>query len=326
VLKSAWGWSQGFDVYDDTMESRERVRGVPERRAKDTTDRAIALLERYQADPLFLWVHYEDPHAPYTPPGDLAQLFDDPSREPRLLRLNHDLSGQGGIPIHQQLDSERDYHFYVARYDAEIRYLDRELGRLFDRLELLGLYDRALIVLTADHGEAMGEKDYYFAHIEHLFHGLLHVPLILRYGSELSGRRADFVQLLDVLPTILAVAGIDADPGLRGHDLRAAPAAGVEIYSEQPNGPTPRRSLLVNGLKLVTEPGADRSQLYDVRVDPGETRDLSAEPPYRQAAADLARRLAGIEQQDRLKLAPAGAAVPLTDAESERLRALGYAR
>jgi len=326
VLKSAWGWSQGFEVYDDTMESRERVRGVPERTAKDTTDRAIALLERYHADPLFLWVHYEDPHAPYTPPGDLARLFDDPSQEPRPLRLNPGLSGQGGIPAHQQLDGERDYNFYVARYDAEVRYMDRELGRLLDALELLGLYDRALIVLTADHGEAMGEKDYYFAHIEQLFHGLLHVPLILRYGSELSGRRTDFVQLLDVLPTILAVAGIDSDPALRGRDLRAAPAGGVEIYSEQPSGPTPRRSLVVNGLKLVYEPDSDRYQLFDVRVDPGEARDLSAEPPYRQVAADLARRLASIDQQDRLKLAAPGAALPLTDAERERLRALGYAR
>ena len=93
------------------------------------------------------------------------------------------LSGRGGIPSYQQLDSNDDYHHYVAQYDGEIRYLDRHLGRLFDALRELGMYHDALIVFTSDHGEGMGDNDYYFAHGENLHNSLLRVPMIVRHGD-----------------------------------------------------------------------------------------------------------------------------------------------
>ena len=80
VLRMGRRYEQGFDVYDDTMEQRERRRGSPERTAKRTTDRAIELVEELAGHPFFLWVHYQDPHGPYTPPPGLVEQFLDTSR------------------------------------------------------------------------------------------------------------------------------------------------------------------------------------------------------------------------------------------------------
>lgn len=114
VLRKKGGWDQGFMIYDDIMNERELVRRWPERIAVHTTDRTVELLKQFHKDPLFMWVHYQDPHGPYTPPGSFAREFLDPNQEPRHLRLNKSLSGRGGIPAYQQLGSHRDFHHYAS--------------------------------------------------------------------------------------------------------------------------------------------------------------------------------------------------------------------
>ena len=110
------------------------------------------------------------------------------SGEPRELALRK--SGRRGIPLYQQLGEERDYHFYVAQYDAEIRYLDQQVERLLDTLDRLGLYDDAVILFTSDHGESMGEHDFYFVHGQHLYSDLTRVPLILKSPGTAPGARS----------------------------------------------------------------------------------------------------------------------------------------
>jgi arylsulfatase len=329
VLQAKRGWSQGFSVFDDEMTSPELNRDVTERISADTTRRAVELLHEYRNEQLFLWVHYQDPHGPYVPPAPYDTLFEASARPPRQLALNRTLSGKGGIPFYQRLGLARNLHDYVARYDGEIRYFDQHFQRLLDTLQELGLHDRALIVFTTDHGEALGEHGFYFSHIGQLYRGLTHVPLIIKHGDSLTGRRKDFCQHLDIVPTILAAAGIEADERLRGRDLRSPLPEGREIFAitDSPiDHDGDKQSLIVDGLKLIVNARTGTRQLFDLREDPGEEHDLAGDERYRQQIDDLTAALERIRNEDRLGLGPPRAAAEYSEEELKRLRSLGYVR
>jgi arylsulfatase A-like enzyme len=322
ILRAGQGFEQGFELYDVEMDQSESVRGTPERTASQTTDRAIEVLEMADDRPLFFWVHYQDPHGPYTPPGSYAERYQEPEATARELPFNNSINGFRGIPRYQRLGEQNDYHFYSARYDGEIRYLDFELGRLFAALKRLGHYDHALIVFTADHGESMGEHEFYFMHGQHLYGDAIRVPLILRYGDSLNGRRADFVQHLDLLPTVREVLGLDPDDRLRGGDLRQPQPADREIVSLM----SYTASLIRDGFKFINTPKRQRLELFDLVSDPGELKNLATLPEHEPRMREMAIRLGEIFQENRLDLAPtapAPAPAPTAD-ELEKLRALGY--
>lgn len=327
VLRRGYGFEQGFAVYDDKMDDFETIRPVPERIAEHTTDRAIELLEQHRDKPVFMWIHYQDPHGPYTPPPGYAAQFRDPDQPPRLLKLNDNWTGAGGIPDYQQRDDNRDYHDYVANYDGEIRYFDDHFKRLIDALKSLGMYDDSLIVLTADHGEGMGEQDYYFAHGEHLYASQTHVPLIMKYGETLKGRRSDFVQHADLVPTILRMLELDPNPAYPGRDLRQPMPAGRSIVSELhpglPERPT-QYSIVVDGLKLIHGVDSKRYEFYNLAVDPYETKDLSDNKTYAPRVVKLKKKLARRAGEDRLGLRVERREVVLTDEEKRKMRSLGY--
>jgi arylsulfatase A-like enzyme len=329
VLRGDRGWRQGFDVYDDQMPQHEIPRNWPERIATDTTQRAVELLEDLHRSPFFLWVHYQDPHGPYTPPPPYADEFRDRARPPQLLRVNPGLSGLGGIPSYQRLGDERDLNFYVSQYDGEVRYVDEEIGRLLAALRRLGAYDRTLIVFTADHGESLGEHDHYLAHMEYLYSELTRVPLLIRFGDERGGTRDDFVQHVDLLPTILAALELPVPAGLRGSDLRAPRSGDPAIFSEidLPSEPGGRRTSLVwRGFRLIHSRPGDRFELYDLASDPGELRDLAPDPAQAARLAEMSARLLELEVEDRLGIRSAEPPPPLSEDERRKLEALGYVR
>lgn len=328
VLRSKQGFSQGFSIYDETMVQREQIRPLPERAAEPTTDRAIELLREHKDDPLFMWIHYQDPHATYSPPKRHAEPFLDPDREPRPLPLNKVMSGSLGIPRHQQLGENRDYHYYVSQYDGEIHYFDEQFGRLIGALEELGIYDDALIIFTADHGENMGEHGYFFTHGENLYHGVTHVPLMVKHGNRLKGRRAEFVQHLDVVPTVMEFLGLTSDLPFRGHDLLQA-TKGREIFSETAIWWSAEKWMyfvIRDGIKLIHRPTVNRFHLYDLNNDPEETRDLFNDPAYRESVEEMQRALARLRTEDLLDLGPITPPDEMTEEEREKLESLGYVR
>ncbi|MFH2000736.1 MAG: sulfatase, partial [Planctomycetota bacterium] len=275
VLNHRRGLNQGFRLYDDQMDESEANRNQPERTALHTTDRCIELLKDADRAPLFLWVHYQDPHGSYTPPPPFDTAFEADSASPKLL-FNEDLSGLHGIPRYQRLGDHDDYGFYVSRYDGEIRYFDEQFGRLVEGLKSAGLYEDSLILFTADHGEAMGEHDYYFSHGHNLDHCLLHVPLVVHGLRITPGVRDEPVQHLDIVPTILDVIGARAEDQYRGRSLLEAPKTPSVIYSQRRKNLC---SLMVNGLKLVK--GQQYAVLYDVINDPDEKSDLISHNQYK---------------------------------------------
>lgn len=329
VLRRSSGLDAGFDGYDDSFPQLEATRPMPERIAADTTTAALRAIQACRVEPgarCFVWVHYQDPHGPYTPPQDLRERFLERERAAqdgqRTLPLLDDFSGIGGIPNYQALEGEREIAFYRAGYDGEVAYLDREIGRL-----LAGLgedAERAIVVFSADHGESLGEQDLWFAHGEQLTDVQVRVPVWLRIPGRRPQRRDDVASLLDLYATLLALATDAApDPAARGRDLLARGAAedASPVYLATLGGSRERRyGWIEDGYKFVLLYRDDvwQGQLFRLGDD---SIDLAAPAP--QLAASLRERIA--EFRDRMpQVEPVVRAEPLSEDDRANLRALGY--
>ncbi len=200
ALRPGRGFERGFDTYTQEFVGREASRPHPENPGDRLTRQASVWLERFERNRrFFLWVHYQEPHGPYTPPSF------DPGRaaaDPRTLPRSRDNSGRGGIPRYQWLGHGR-LGEYLARYDGEVAETDRQVAALLRTLREEEVEGETLVVFAADHGEAFGEEDLYLAHGEGLREVLVRVPLLLHIPGRPGGLRSDRVRLIDVTPTVL---------------------------------------------------------------------------------------------------------------------------
>jgi arylsulfatase A-like enzyme len=322
VVSRRFGFDQGFDAFDDRFERAtstyteafwegQAIRDAFDRRGNATTDRAIEWLEANAGHgPLFAWVHYFDPHAPYVPPEGFAGRFEPADGDTRLARE-------------------------VARYDEEIAFADAELGRLLDALERLGLASRTLVAVTADHGEGLMDHGH-MEHGVHIYEEQVRVPLVLRWPRRIAPARfGEPVELSDLRPTVEALLGLGDGASFEGRSLADALSGGAALEPERPihlyrrhfageqRGETFVRGekfgVRIGRWKLIDGPEEGTRELFDLAVDPGERANLiEAEP---QVAADLAARLAAWRAE---RTGEAGAPLHVTPEERERLRALGY--
>jgi arylsulfatase A-like enzyme len=244
---------QGFDLYDDWSGASD-PRGAPERRAEELTEAVLAWIGS-TAEPWFVWVHYRDPHGPYDAPVDTASALaptagaDDTPRRARTtgpgqrLRVLPTPNGRGGIPGYQALPGLFTREAYERRYEAEIRYVDGQLARLFAQVAT-GEAPTG-IALTADHGEAFGEDRYFFTHGHSVALDQIRVPLFWRPprsgapGTPVPPERVDVpVSILDVAPTLLRAAGVATPDAFHGRPLQtetdtaSAPQVARAIFAE----------------------------------------------------------------------------------------------
>lgn len=316
VLRKKMGFGQGFDVYDDQMEDKELNRNSSERIAEKTTDKAIEMLQSHSEGPLFMWIHYQDPHGPYTPPQPYQTLFVDSDKPPHPLKI----ADKGGIPKYQKLGDHTDYHYYVSQYDGEIRYFDDQFGRLLTWLRNKGIYDNSTMIFTADHGEAMGYGNYFFAHGQNLSNGLIHVPLIVKDPTARTGLRSDYVQHMDIVPTLLKAAGVREEMSYRGRDLMTHHPAPAPICSELN---VAGASLILEGLKLLLY--GRSAMLFDIDKDPREAHNLAGDPAYRDRLNKMGQELIRLyTKEDFLKVKKPAETEILTEEEKNKLRSLGY--
>jgi arylsulfatase A-like enzyme len=305
-----------------------------ERTARETTDLALAWLSERRG-PFFLWVHYWEPHMQYDPPPELAARFYPGERSagtgPRIAEQPYfRLLPRDGVL--RWLGDTRDPAWAPAMYAAEIHHTDAEVGRLLDAAEA-GAGGRALIVVTADHGESLGEHGIYYAHTG-LYEPQLHVPLIVHWPGAPALRSDALVSGLDVAPTVAELAGVT---------LGDARLAGVSLARLVRGEPDPRATaprVLVHqnahnlavavrdgDWKLIWPLGGDHPllsggpELYRLADDPGERVDLAAREPERVAALRAAA-----ERWIALGPIERGKVPPLDPEAVERLRALGYLR
>jgi arylsulfatase A-like enzyme/tetratricopeptide (TPR) repeat protein len=312
VLDSRWGIARGFEHYFDDFDLaafESANLGSVQRPGSETIAAALAWLdERASADsssaPFFLWLHLFDPHDPYTPPEPYRSAY------PNSL------------------------------YDGEVAYTDSLVGGFLDQLQRRKLLESSAVVLTADHGEGLGDHGEAF-HGYFVYDSTVHVPLMLRLpgarGRELAGTRvADAVSHVDIVPTLLEIAGVEVPEGLAGKSLlgpvtrSARGAAGGADDDEQRGvyaesfypllhyGWAPLRSLRVGRTKYIEAP---RAELFDLESDPGEQDNVFATQP--RVGRPMARRLRALT--DRLDASAPSTTTPDLDEQTlAQLRALGY--
>jgi len=333
-LDREFGLWQGFGEYRVFVEQpigpnegvRPRAGELMHQRADVGQQAALSWLDtRPSTAPLFLYVHVSDPHAPYLAPEPFRQRFA-AGVDPQLgLVSNIDAIHSGQ---RQLATGERDA--IIALYDAEVAYTDDRFGAFLDGLAARGLYENALIVLVADHGEAFAEHRYW-QHGSSMFDEQIRVPLLIKLPGNRSGGRvvSDVVSQVDILPTALEVAGAAPPAGLAGASLVSAVACGAPlargraVYSHL-GGTSLTISLegvMLGNDKLIHDFGTRHTELYDLAADPQERRDLTATRQLRTGY------LASLAIPFRLATAAALAAeVEIDPAVRERLRALGYAQ
>jgi arylsulfatase len=324
VLQKKYKFDQGFDIYDDHMTNNELNREIPERIAEHTTSRAMEILKQHVNGNFFLYLHYQDPHGPYIPMPPYDKMFTNHGKEPRPMKISgkdrpRNIASKGHIPPYQKLGDNTDYHYYVSQYDGEIAYFDEYFGRLIEGLRELGFYDNSLIILTADHGEAMGESNRFFGHGHSLSHDQIHVPLIVKHPDLAPGRKKECVQLLDVAPTIMKSAGIAPGIEYRGRSLLDQYSRPEVVCSEWSDKGT---AIIVDGLKLIMY--GSEVMLFDILKDPMEQNDLAVVPANRKDATVLIEHVTRLRQEDFVRVTKNQQSTPLTEDEKAKLRSLGY--
>ena len=327
------GIRQGFDHYDDDMPDVEPNRpDVHERVAAQTTDAAVRWVRERPDDRFFLWVHYQDPHGPYTPPEEDVAAMDRPLGDEPLLRVGTDQRGVGELPGYQVLGEERHPERYRIRYDAEIRYFDRELGRFLRALEEEGLVEEALIIFTADHGESLGEHDTWFSHGQTLHRELIDVPLVVRYPAGVKRPAAETVGdyrrvrapvgHLDLFPTVVEALGLVPPPS-HGQSLLRERLETERIIVQTvraPRSPSRRVGISDGRYRVLIDRAGTR--LFDLAQDPDELVDRSGRDPERVQRMLQSYRA----MQERLPdLGARGLPMDLDEEALRRMEALGYA-
>ena len=332
-LDSRLGFAQGFDEYEQTW-----LTGSTElERTEQITRFGEAFLKREGDErPFFLWLHYVNPHTPYEPPDELLDRFRDDGIVPRGPELEPVVGYHGGVNRHNTIDGAR-WGDYVDRYDAEILLADSHVGRILQALGASAHPSRTLIVFTSDHGESLGEHDYFFDHGHDLFNPSLRIPLIVSFPGFLpSGERvAAAVSTLDIYPTILDLAQVNFPPGLEGRSvLPLVRGTATRLHDQLFFQNDQHLTAISNGrLKLVHYPGhqvfPERCELFDMYRDPAEEADR-----YREAADRLAPLVAELgsfhtrtvawQQATSARRNPAVEDVDLPPSTRDSLIELGY--
>jgi arylsulfatase A-like enzyme len=358
AVGSDFSFDQGFDTFIETWKLPHGADGADPNRAEAVTRLAEGLLDKIgksgkSGKPYFLWVHYLDPHGPYTPPGEWRDKFqgDDHFDLSQKITLYPKKRQQmTGIGTEQVLDGHDDLAFYLARYDAEIAYTDSQIGALLTEMKKRGLMQKTLTAFTADHGESLGEHAYYFDHGRFGFETCLRVPLLLHYPGVIAPRiDRQPAELVGLAPTILEAAGVplpggvwkqgrSLTPRLRGlaKDDPAAPAyafseAGWENHDKWQKVVVDGRFKLIYAQTLPDQRwiGGEgvRFTLYDLQNDPGETHNVADQFP--QDAERLKKALAEWNRAPRFAVETdtAGGSCgsrPMEPETEKLLRSLGY--
>jgi arylsulfatase A-like enzyme len=295
VLAEETGLDQGFGRYRDphvTGSIMDRIEAIQRlelsRSAEDVTARGLEFLREHAGRPFLLWLHYFDAHKPYDPPEQFAEG--------------------------------------LSPYHAEIRRVDHHVGMVLDELEALGLRDRTLVVLTADHGEGQlqhGEQTHSF----YVYDSTIRVPLVFWGDGVPQGLRIrSMVRSVDVTPTALALLELPRPAGLQGVSLvplfhepgldLGLVGYGESIESTHAFGSSVLRFVRVGPWKYIHKP---EPELYQVVRDPREVRNV----------VDRRRRMAGVMRKHLAQLVENAEPAPdagreLDAARLGELRQLGY--
>lgn len=340
MLASAGGYGQGFSKYHETW-----------RYKKDPGGENIALylfkrkLDKLEAGkPFFIFVNLIEPHNPYDSSRQFYGRFvSDPS-----ISLEGNMWPQYSLGLRQFTEAELRH--LNEMYDAELLFVDYVVGRMVDELEARGHWDNTVFIVTSDHGENIGDHGF-MDHVFSLYESTTKVPLIIHYPELFPAGSEDYrtVQLTDIFPTVLTLAGIDKTKyPCQGHDLLANtiaedrvvfceyyyPKQAIEVFPKKHKdhpalGKYLRqlRSVIAGNMKFIW--GSDgKHELYDLGKDPGERINLIGQEGHSDLVQALAARLVDMvgtyhRESGDISITPQDA---VDDTTREALRGLGYLR
>ena len=292
-VDSRFGLDQGFDLYDDNFQEGTPFKALnSERKAEQVYQIFSPWFDKLKDEPFFCWLHFFDPHLPYSPPSPYSEQFAD------------------------------------QPYDGEVAYMDYIVGQVMKKIKDRNLLGRTLIIVAGDHGEAFGEKGE-SGHGVFLYDMTLRVPLLLYAENHLPALRtvAARVRLIDVMPTVLDLLDKSAPAGVEGTSLvptilkknKKDLDSYIETYYPKENFGWASLTGLISGTRKYIR--APKEELYDLKSDPGETQNLFAADPKK--AEDLK---SGLDRLIKESLIPGSSSgkLALTAEEQARLRSLGY--
>lgn len=321
LRKKICGLDQGFAHYDDTFPKRYKLVNR-ERLAEDTTAAVEAFLEKQPLEPpFFLFVHYFDPHDPYRVHPGIYESLETQARD-----------------LNRRPSTKREKK--VLAYDNEIAYMDGHLGRLLRTLRGTGLLEESVVLIFSDHGENLGEHDYW-GHGRKVYEQNLHIPLILHAPQWFKeGKRLkQSVTLMDILPTLFSLMGVPLPSGqgmegrdLSGYLLHGEPLPPDRLYFETFKGTLkrftrivakkiPRHPLYVGFIegpvKTILDPESSELEIYDLASDPDESENLASQ-------LDSISTTSHILSWFQKSLNPEPVRVKLSREQIEQLKSLGY--
>ena len=358
-LERAWGPARltGWLTAIDTL-TTQRIRAFDgNTNAATATDEVIDWMKNVP-QPFYGYVHYFDPHWPYRPPGEDGECMVNNIKS--IKRIS-----RGQMMFKNPLEDEENERA-CELYRKEITYNSDQVARLLDTLDEMGIADNTIVVFTADHGHSLGEHDYWYHHGEFLYDASMSIPLIIKAPGQLEagGVVEDQVRSIDVMPTLLGLAGVSHDgPEMDGVDLRTERAGPAFLetdisyfkwnkrrYVKGVKGKL--RGIRTPDWKLIYTPkkGPGVWELFDLNEDPGENKNLlkTGEAPIAVTQALMAELRKWMPKKERKSLNKIGnrfdaiprnvkvAHEPVTDeadassdeelSETERkmLQALGY--
>jgi len=323
------GFSRGFRTYVEMWADASLKDEVA--RTEAITKRGIEYVRsKGKGDGFFLWLHYVNPHAPYTPPAPFDTAFTDrPKPDPTLKVVDGFF---GGVSKQWAIPGKRLLSDYVNAYDGEIAYADTQLDQVLHALDTTGVLSRATVIVTSDHGESLGEHDYYFDHGANLFDPVQRIPFIVLGRGARAVRSEVLISTLDIMPTILDAARVSFPPGLAGRSALPFAAGRQESTRDTLVGENDRghQGIWDRRYKLIdTDPRATKSvrQFFDRTEDPGERKPR---PDLKEAAKKFE---VGLDEHRDVELRSAirtraqlegKVSPPRSRAECEQLKALGY--
>jgi arylsulfatase A-like enzyme len=320
-LDGLYGFSRGFDEYDDY--TLLRVAGEKSRTAvtsQQVAQRAVAYLQKRSGandqHPFFLFLHFFDVHYDYNPPPPFAGMFD----------AGYSGRATGNVDSVHQGMPRNDLNHVVSLYDGEIAWVDWNIGKILASLRTLGLDDNTIVAITADHGEEFLEHGQ-AAHYKTLYDEVLRVPLVVRYpGHVAPGRRVPGqVRLMDVAPTLLALAGLPVAHPRGGTEARSLSCLLTSpLLRQAPKLPAfgdlrgEVASVRTGDAKLIRNLRTNKEEFYDLDHDPGERKNIDAVNPrerdelriilnrWRSSATTSASNPADLEDEEKAALKSLG--------------------
>ena len=307
-ISNKMGFGQGFDILDD-----QDWAGVASR-----AEKLVELIGSHEGErPIFAFLHTYEIHSPYFPPEEYKNIYGtyDSDFVPNSRSL---IDGfKDGLKL-----NEEDLRLVNAAYDAEIKYTDDTLRKMFESLEETGFLDNCLIIVTSDHGEALGEKGHLF-HPATLYKELINVPMIILGPSVPKGEVDERLSsTIDIVPTILRYLGLEVETQMEGADLlgsKAGPGSGQIVHTQYAGV---RYGVRTRDLMFIDNVDVGSVELYDLAKDPYETVNLAPQSPDRvKRFRDL---VGGWKQRQTGRISEPDRDVKFSEEQMEKLKSLGY--